>query len=193
MKNINVTNKNLFNKDDVVLVKSIKEEATVSRVHAMGNEEFLYGRMCSNCIRAKVCHEECEFCDEFEDELDALDKEYPGKTFYEYFVLYKDGGCGFFLEEDLEPIELKEQILYKFNEVYGKEYRLLAVHLDGFTHSLMYDSGTYTSKVIGEVYSSYAPELFGKTSNVAKVLGNIPHYQYQNNAKEILYVHPDER
>lgn len=37
-------------------------------------EYQLYKAMCSSCPNARKCHEECEPCDEFQDELERLEK-----------------------------------------------------------------------------------------------------------------------
>ena len=35
----------------------------------------LYKRMCASCPNARKCHEECVECDEYQDELERLEKE----------------------------------------------------------------------------------------------------------------------
>ena len=35
----------------------------------------LYKIMCASCPNAKKCHEECVECDEYQDELERLEKE----------------------------------------------------------------------------------------------------------------------
>ena len=32
-------------------------------------EELVYQRLCSNCPKAKECHDNCEHCDDYYDEL----------------------------------------------------------------------------------------------------------------------------
>lgn len=85
--------------------------------------------------------------------------------------------------------DLKAFIQQRFNEVFGDKYRLLAVHLDGFSHSIIYDEGTKDSPIQSKhssVYTNIDDQAF-------EVLGQIPHYQYQNNAQEILYITPLNR
>ena len=36
-------------------------------------EEIVYDKMCMYCPNAKKCHEECESCDEFYEEVDRLE------------------------------------------------------------------------------------------------------------------------
>lgn len=37
-------------------------------------EQIVYDKMCFACPNAKKCHEECEFCDDFENEVERLEK-----------------------------------------------------------------------------------------------------------------------
>lgn len=36
-------------------------------------EELLYDKLCHNCPRAKKCHDECEHCDDFWEQLGILE------------------------------------------------------------------------------------------------------------------------
>ena len=85
--------------------------------------------------------------------------------------------------------DLRGFIQQRFNEVFGDKYRLLAVHLDGFSHSVIYDEGTKDSTV----YSKHSSGYTKIDDQAFEVLGQIPHYQYQNNAQEILYITPAKR
>ena len=38
-------------------------------------EELVYNEKCINCPRAKYCHEEVWYCDEFEERLQELEEE----------------------------------------------------------------------------------------------------------------------
>ena len=38
-------------------------------------EMQLYSEMCANCPYAKKCHEDCENCDDFEEELERRMKD----------------------------------------------------------------------------------------------------------------------
>lgn len=87
---------------------------------------------------------------------------------------------------------LKQELKEKFMKIYGKEYRLLAIHLNGFSHSVIYDKGTKDSEIMQDEVSGCAPEL-SWDDKAKKLLGDIAHYPYQNHAKELLYVHPNKR
>lgn len=54
--------------------------------------------------------------------------------------------------------------------------RLLAVKLDGFSHSAWYDSGTKSSEVEQLWYSACAPESPYNTPESKSLLGKYPHY-----------------
>lgn len=69
--------------------------------------------------------------------------------------------------------------------------RLLAATLNGFSHTLYYDSGTNESPIESFSFSEYAPEMdwgFGK-----EILYGIGHIQYQNNPIQYVWIAPDER
>ena len=87
--------------------------------------------------------------------------------------------------------ELKNTLQTKFNEVY-KDKRLLAVHLNGFSHSVIFDNGTKKSEIEAESFSSYAPEQ-SWSEKAKQMFKDIPHHSYQNNAKEIVFVDRDKR
>ena len=38
-------------------------------------ETLVYEKMCSNCPSAKKCHEQCDFCDDYYDELFEITEE----------------------------------------------------------------------------------------------------------------------
>lgn len=74
--------------------------------------------------------------------------------------------------------------------------RLLAIHLDGFSHSIIYDSGSQTSVVEHKEYSSYIGSLdmgYEESRSIASIFIDVPNYQYQGNPVEIVYVMPKER
>lgn len=86
----------------------------------------------------------------------------------------------------------------RFKNLYeGK--RLLAVQLDGFTHRVIYDNGTKDSKIESETYSSYlgAFDSYNRnntnTDRVKIFFMGYPNLNYQRNAKELVYVEPNER
>lgn len=88
--------------------------------------------------------------------------------------------------------EMKKDFKERFEKIYGKELRLLAIQLDGFSHRVIYDEGTKQSKIHSEEYSHYAPEI-KFPSRAAQLFENYGHLQFQNNAQEILYVSPERR
>lgn len=47
-------------------------------------EYELYKRMCGSCPNAKRCHEECENCDEYEEELERLGLKPEERTYEEW-------------------------------------------------------------------------------------------------------------
>ena len=84
---------------------------------------------------------------------------------------------------------LKEFLQEQFDQVFGEQYRLLAVHLDGFSHAVIYDEGTKDSPIYRKSSSAYIvidEEAF-------EMLGQIPHYSYQGNPEEIIYLTPLQR
>ena len=42
-------------------------------------EYKLYKMMCSDCPNAKKCHEECDTCEEYDEELESLKGEQNGR------------------------------------------------------------------------------------------------------------------
>lgn len=76
----------------------------------------------------------------------------------------------------------------RFEKVF-KGKRLLAIHLDGFSHTVIFDSGNKDSAIEQEYYSGY----IHNSEDIEYVFQGIGHLSYQNNAKEIIYVYPDER
>jgi hypothetical protein len=70
--------------------------------------------------------------------------------------------------------------------------RLLAIQLNGFNHSVFYDSGNSNSEIEISRYSNYAPEI-KELNPLGEMFDGYPNMQYQNNAKEIIYVKPESR
>jgi hypothetical protein len=71
--------------------------------------------------------------------------------------------------------------------------RLLAVKLDGFSHSAWYDGGTTESGVEQVWFSGCAPESPHNTPESKRLLGKYPHYCYQSNSYSHMWVAPDNR
>lgn len=51
------------------------------------NELSIYERLCEGCPSEKRCHEECEYCDEYEE---ALNEEEKKELKAEVFIKYDD-------------------------------------------------------------------------------------------------------
>lgn len=88
---------------------------------------------------------------------------------------------------------MKQELLKKFKKDFqGK--RLLAIQLNGFSHKAFYDDGTKNSNIQVFEYSGYMSDCErSKEDNTRDLFKGIGHLQYQNNPKEIIYVHPSER
>lgn len=87
--------------------------------------------------------------------------------------------------------EIKSLLVERFDTLYpGK--RLLAVQLNGFSHSVFYDSGDGEDDIIVDRVSFYAPEM-SFSNEARKMFDGFGHGVYQNNAKEYVWIKPDER
>ncbi len=97
--------------------------------------------------------------------------------------------------------KLSAELQEKFEREFpGK--RLLAVHLDGFSHSVVYDDGTAKSPIKQADSSMYMSDAEARLyeddedracRNFLKAAGFTSHMNYQNNALEILLVDPEDR
>lgn len=95
-------------------------------------------------------------------------------------------------------MEQKNTLAARFEKNYkDKGLRLLAIQLNGFSHKVFFDRGSKRDPVEVAEWSGYASasELEGyRNVDIAEtMLSDIPHYTYQNNATEILYLKPNER
>jgi len=82
----------------------------------------------------------------------------------------------------------KTKLKVKFKNIYPKGTRLLAVQLDGFSHRVVFDTGKGSS-IQFDSFSHCMPE--GNWSKKATTFfSDIPNYTYQNNSKEIIFIHP---
>ena len=92
---------------------------------------------------------------------------------------------------------LEKMFKERFKKVYpGK--RLLAIQLDGFTHSVIFDDGKAGSQIRKEAFSNFVGEaegkMYGLNNERTKVMfEGVSNSAYQNNAQEIVYVNPNER
>lgn len=91
---------------------------------------------------------------------------------------------------------MKNELKKRFEKIYGAKKRLLAIQLNGFTHTVFYDSGTKQSSIEVERATSYMSEVEQGTryqEKAARLFKGIPHYTYQGNPVEIIYIHPNNR
>ena len=85
----------------------------------------------------------------------------------------------------------KELLKSRFEKLYPNK-RLLAIQLNGFTHTIFYDNGKAGEKVQVARYTNYAPE--DKTLlPLGEMFAGYPNINYQSKSKEIVYVDPDKR
>jgi hypothetical protein len=85
----------------------------------------------------------------------------------------------------------KELLKSRFEKLYPNK-RLLAIQLNGFTHTIFYDNRKAEDKVEVARYTDYAPE--DKTLlPLGEMFSGFPNGKYQGNSKEIVYVDPDKR
>lgn len=95
------------------------------------------------------------------------------------------------LENKLED-ELKQELENRFKKLFEPNARLLAIHLNGFSHTVFYDFGKKEDNIESKHYSYYTP-LSDIDDKLSKLFNGIPHYIYQGNPLEIVYVCPEER
>lgn len=93
------------------------------------------------------------------------------------------------LENKLED-ELKQELENRFKKLFEPNARLLAIQLNGFSHTVFYDFGKKEDNIELKDYSRYTSTFDDKLS---KLFNGIPHYIYQGNPLEIVYVCPEER
>jgi hypothetical protein len=101
----------------------------------------------------------------------------------------------------MNKAEIKKEFKERWNKLFPNK-RLLAVQLNGFTHSIFYDEQKPRAKVKPELvrhltYSGCVSReeaiSYGMNDdNVVEFFKGFPNYQYQNNAIEIVYVMPDK-
>lgn len=92
--------------------------------------------------------------------------------------------------------DLRQNLQQKFLRLYKNGERLLAIQLNGFSHTIFYDYGNAENEISIERVSAYLSthekdQSF--TDRATALLLGLAHYEYQNNAKEIVYVAPSER
>jgi len=70
--------------------------------------------------------------------------------------------------------------------------RLLAIQLNGFNHTIFFDSGTRDSGVEVIRFSNYAPEN-NKLVPLTGMFDGYPNHSYQGSPVEFLYVRQEDR
>lgn len=128
---------------------------------------------------------------------------------HDYYIMeyeatdYKEHANHYVMKDDSKLVRVydngyptqKEILQYKFDELMPN-HRLLAIQLDGFSHKAYYDSGTADSTIQVLRYSGCTPEQVDEhfnQPNAIKLLCSEPHYIYQNQPIEIIYVDIKER
>jgi len=101
----------------------------------------------------------------------------------------------------MNKAEMKKEFRERWKRLFPNK-RLLAVQLNGFTHSIFYDEQKPRAKVKRElvrhlVYSDCVSQAEAKSygmndDNVVEFFAGFHNYQYQNNVIEIVYVMPDQ-
>ena len=97
--------------------------------------------------------------------------------------------------------EIKKEFKERWNKLFPNK-RLLAVQLNGFTHSIYYDEKSPRAKVVkGECkkleysgcMSNAEARSYGMNDDkVVAFFAGYPNYQYQSNPIEIVYVMPKD-
>jgi hypothetical protein len=86
---------------------------------------------------------------------------------------------------------MKQLLKDRFEKLYPNK-RLLAIQLDGFSHTIYCDNGNAKDKIEIVRYSNYAPEIKDLIP-LGEMFEGYPNHSYQGNPKEIVYVKPNER
>lgn len=82
---------------------------------------------------------------------------------------------------------MKSNLRMRFKEMY-KNKRLLAIQLNGFTHTIFFDSGK-NSRIECLRFSHY----MDADEKLKYIFSGVYHYCYKHNPKEIIYILPNER
>ena len=93
-------------------------------------------------------------------------------------------------------MNLKTKLAERFKAQYPNK-RLLAVQLNGFSHTIFYDNGNRDSAIEILRFSGYANSIvdtgFENNDTLRPLFAGIPNYEYQHNATEIVYINPEDR
>lgn len=91
---------------------------------------------------------------------------------------------------------MKEMFAKRFKKEFPKK-RLLAIRLNGFSHTVVLDEGNARTLPQYLAYSAYlsSSEVSDKKLNdsLANIFEGFSHYAYQGNPTEIMFVLPNER
>jgi hypothetical protein len=94
----------------------------------------------------------------------------------------------------------KQLFKARFKQVFPN-YRLLAIQLNGFTHSVYFDSGNADSRIQKLSFSNYLGNMekmrmgisIDIDNNLKTLFSGFPNLYYQHNATEIVYILPEKR
>jgi hypothetical protein len=86
---------------------------------------------------------------------------------------------------------MKTKLKERFEKLYPTK-RLLAIQLNGFSHTIYCDNGKAKDKIEILQFSNYAPEN-ETLIPLGEMFYDYPNINYQGNAKELLYIHPNLR
>jgi len=95
--------------------------------------------------------------------------------------------------------EIKKEFKERWNRLFPNK-RLLAVQLNGFSHTIFYDEKSPRAKVTNYHVYRYsgcmgqdeAKRLGMNDDKVVEFFAGFPNISYQNNAQEIVYVMPKD-
>ena len=95
---------------------------------------------------------------------------------------------------------MKKEFEKRFYELFDG-YRLLAIQLNGFSHSAIVDKGDSISRIERWEYTNYMGydeklsngDDMNHDEKLSILFSGFGHLSYQHNAKEIVYLNPNER
>lgn len=87
--------------------------------------------------------------------------------------------------------EIRSLLKERFDQHFPKK-RLLAVQLNGFSHTVFMDNGSSEDEVQAESVSFFMPEKT-PAKGVKELFEGFGHSVYQHNAKEYVWILPEER
>jgi hypothetical protein len=88
---------------------------------------------------------------------------------------------------------MKKELAKRFKHAFPK-YRLLAITLDGFYHTIFCDNGDRGAiiKLRHSVYENMGHDIVTK-SHIEYVFQGYSNSEYQNNAQQIVWINPEDR